>query len=1080
MSISKIIPKKYKIVLIESGDELNDYLTEVINQILPNEEKEKFITSQLINHKKKNYSPIPRDVIVLGCEDAFLDEIVSYYRAKQKITNKRTSIVKKLLNNMNPISDQEVNDLFHLRVMREANKDDFFRSVIKRMDIPACVDAMSNESNVLYKAIRNKFGIGKDEEKILRDVRKARNTYSHSTINAIEEDVKEEDVQNYLNLYISATKLFQYELLQSDYDRLLEYLEKKKTIIQSQSYSLEELQNEIVGIQENWILNSRLNEDYDLDEHKLYFNSLDNVRQLFQFDLDRMNLFAKEKENTYRLELKKGIEDLTEQLFQKLFNDNLSSNENSCTSTEKVAEDETVYLQQLPKLSNYSEGHLSANQLEEIINNCIIMTDVSAWLEKDSRAYIANELLPALNKYNKKLFIDSAQRIALYHIENNTLENSINRENAHKARIMMSNLHKRGAIVYYDFDTQYLNPIEGLLDTVNRNLGRRFVVICQSKDSSEELLRARNQNVLPLFVVSNHIKVRPFAKKALKMARKQTIVVNDESFNEYKDDNDEDDGEIVEEINGKDENKKIEPIIVTGKKNQPKRAEYELVEITEELLPYSEEIHENSIVHTKTESFTLGNKLGNAGGEAQVYSTNNPNIAAKIYHKNKLTKIRFEKLKLMVEDNPNIDELCWPQDIIYNSKNEFIGFIMPKLDSNYFAFGETIMMLNRDSVRNNKELGLNLWNRLTLVKLCISVSKVFMDLHEKRLIMGDVNPLNFMLNPHSTEKVDIRVIDCDSFQFKGYPCPVGVPSYTSPELIKRSGGGTDFSKILRTVHDEEYGLASMLFRILMLGKSPYASKGTISSDDEARMNYIFGYTSKKAGISGKETPDGPFRFIWNNTNAMIKNNFTDVFTGTKTISAKKWYNDFKKYKDEIQNKIFTDDLIPTRYWDNQSRSFTVDIICEKCGTQTNIPKEIYEKYAGKKHVKLLCNICRSIMFKQREETMMANCSECGKRFESNKWDVENTENLLCPDCLKLLSNQQTVTCTHCGATELINGLAAKRIDRNRFLCSECRKKIEVSCSKCGKRYSIMKARYDNLCNQGKALVCPDCITRWRR
>lgn len=35
------------------------------------------------------------------------------------------------------------------------------------------------------------------------------------------------------------------------------------------------------------------------------------------------------------------------------------------------------------------------------------------------------------------------------------------------------------------------------------------------------------------------------------------------------------------------------------------------------------------------------------------------------------------------------------------------------------------------------------------------------------------------------EHVEIAVVDCDSYQFGGYRCPVGTPLYTTPEVHKR-------------------------------------------------------------------------------------------------------------------------------------------------------------------------------------------------------------------------------------------------------------------------------------------------------
>lgn len=89
-------------------------------------------------------------------------------------------------------------------------------------------------------------------------------------------------------------------------------------------------------------------------------------------------------------------------------------------------------------------------------------------------------------------------------------------------------------------------------------------------------------------------------------------------------------------------------------------------------------------------------------------------------------------------------------------------------------------------------------------------------MHEKGILMGDINPRNFLVTPQCA----VYLVDCDSYQFGGFSCPVGTPLYTPPEVHRsmRAAGVENYGYI-RTEDNERYSLAVLLFEILMLGKA---------------------------------------------------------------------------------------------------------------------------------------------------------------------------------------------------------------------------------------------------------------------
>jgi DNA-binding helix-hairpin-helix protein with protein kinase domain len=87
-------------------------------------------------------------------------------------------------------------------------------------------------------------------------------------------------------------------------------------------------------------------------------------------------------------------------------------------------------------------------------------------------------------------------------------------------------------------------------------------------------------------------------------------------------------------------------------------------------------------------------------------------------------------------------------------------------------------------------------------------------------VIGDVNQSNVRVSP---ETGIVSLVDCDSFQIfangKVYPCEVGVPLYTPPELQN-----IEFREVVRTPNHDNFGLAVLIFHLLFMGRHPFAGK----------------------------------------------------------------------------------------------------------------------------------------------------------------------------------------------------------------------------------------------------------------
>ncbi|HEX7435016.1 MAG TPA: hypothetical protein VF326_15300 [Anaerolineaceae bacterium] len=216
------------------------------------------------------------------------------------------------------------------------------------------------------------------------------------------------------------------------------------------------------------------------------------------------------------------------------------------------------------------------------------------------------------------------------------------------------------------------------------------------------------------------------------------------------------------------------------------------------------------------QSILLGELLAQ-GGEGSVWSVVGRPEVAKIYHPTFARNTQEAKLATMVA-NPPRDEMhirlnhvsiTWPTAMLYQD-SKFSGFLMPRL-------GESLKVLEvyNPRLRKARFPGFN-WKYLVHTSLNLSIAMEA--IHAKNYVIGDINESNIMVNRQAL----VSLIDTDSFQvidYSGgiYRCPVGREEFTPPELQ-----GIEFNQINRVPEHDYFGLAVMIFLLLMEGNHPFA------------------------------------------------------------------------------------------------------------------------------------------------------------------------------------------------------------------------------------------------------------------
>jgi DNA-binding helix-hairpin-helix protein with protein kinase domain len=187
--------------------------------------------------------------------------------------------------------------------------------------------------------------------------------------------------------------------------------------------------------------------------------------------------------------------------------------------------------------------------------------------------------------------------------------------------------------------------------------------------------------------------------------------------------------------------------------------------------------------------------------------------AAKIYS-SPLTPERAQKISILIRFGPTDASryTAWPSGLVFDEQGRPRGHILPVVER-----GLDIHNLYTPSSRRKNFPDAN-WRFLTHVGT--NVARAFSAMHDHGLVIGDVNQGSILVLRDGT----VRLIDVDSFQVPipgQHPllCTVAVPLFLPPELH-----GAPLESTVRTPNHDAFGLAIIIFQLLMLGRHPYAGR----------------------------------------------------------------------------------------------------------------------------------------------------------------------------------------------------------------------------------------------------------------
>lgn len=479
-----------------------------------------------------------------------------------------------------------------------------------------------------------------------------------------------------------------------------------------------------------------------------------------------------------------------------------------------------------------------------------------------------------------------------------------------------------------------------------------------------------------------------------------------------------------------------------------------------------------AIRNDSKKKFRLLEALG-AGGEGTIYKTELNGFVAKIYKPEKITRLRYEKLKLMLTKNIDCEGICFPRATIYNQRNEFVGYLMETASGKDLGKSVFMPMLLKKYFPD--------WNKIDTVQLCITILRKLKYLHDRNIILGDINPYNILV----VSPTEVYFVDTDSYQVEGFICPVGTPLFTPPELQKKTSYG------LRTLGNENFAVATLLFMIMLPGKPPYAKQdGEGIVENIINGDFAYPFLRLKNG----KVPTGQWRYCWSHLTYKIKEAFYQTFRydGTRHAenerpSVRQWLWLFEGYLESLKSGKMTnwDEesilIFPTRWKKDKNRSYAK---CKLCGREFE-EKQLEQGICrdclnAEEHYH--CERCGADMVytnRQKYIEQVERPKICRKHFKQCKLcgKISDDKQLVGGICCHCLNEGEHYRCTCCGR-EMIYTNHQKYIEKipRPAICLDCCKHFQ-KCKLCDKFFDKkqLKEGICNRClNKGEHYHCKRC------
>lgn len=289
------------------------------------------------------------------------------------------------------------------------------------------------------------------------------------------------------------------------------------------------------------------------------------------------------------------------------------------------------------------------------------------------------------------------------------------------------------------------------------------------------------------------------------------------------------------------------------------------------------------------ERIMLSSRLAE-GGQGKVYRLeSNDTELAKIYKTAEdLSKKQERLVALLKKETKRLAQVAaFPIKSLHNEQGETVGFLMENLKG-WVPIHRIYQIKSRLSLMPESDFG-------TLLRVARNLSTCVHYMHEADIVIGDLNESNALVNGNAM----VKLIDSDSVQVqvdgRTFTCDVGRPELIAPELQGHSLTGR-----IRTVEEDRFALAVLIFQILTFGRHPYAGQPRGSEEISLEMaikNKWYPYVT--GGNSRLKPPPGiELQFL----NLEIRELFERAFAGEPNDrpTALEWFIALERTEESLE------------------------------------------------------------------------------------------------------------------------------------------------------------------------------------
>lgn len=231
----------------------------------------------------------------------------------------------------------------------------------------------------------------------------------------------------------------------------------------------------------------------------------------------------------------------------------------------------------------------------------------------------------------------------------------------------------------------------------------------------------------------------------------------------------------------------------------------------------------------------LGKRIGK-GGEGEVFLAQSQGQTAVKIYASKLAHSREDKVVAMVDGGlwRESNLIAFPKGVVRSKKGEFLGFTMGVVEG-HRPIHELYGVKSRKNHYPKADFRF-------LIRAAANTARAVGQVHQSPCVIGDLNHSGILVSDTAT----VALIDADSFQFernnRRFPCLVGVPDFTPPELH-----GSSLNGVVRLKQHDYFGLGVAIFQLLFMGRHPYAGRYSAADLQLEQMiaNNLFAYSVKR-------------------------------------------------------------------------------------------------------------------------------------------------------------------------------------------------------------------------------------------